>query len=144
MTEATSQYVALLEQRVALLRALGQRFVDCRKDFVAMDLDAVYAQIAAQEELCGKIQSIDSALMSLRNTGAGQLDTDSAGQFRAVLRDLSEAQAEVAKLNQVHAAYLRRCGRTITLFSNFFRSHSLTYAPPLRPGPTAAAMIGSR
>jgi hypothetical protein len=148
-----SKYVELLEQRVSLLRELARQFVDSRKALLAMDLDRIYGDIAVAEDLCRRIRAIDSAIVSLRKTradhlGPGTPNTRSAGlsgapafagRLRAVLAAMTDTQREVHQLNQIHAAYLRRCGRTIDLFANFFRSHSLIYAIPQGSRSAAAA-----
>jgi hypothetical protein len=134
------KYLALLEQRLGLLRALAQQLAGCRKEFVAMDLDGMYLRIGEQEELCRQIESVHPAIDSLQRTCAGQLglarldavrlagDVAGAGRLRGVMRELGEAQAEVNRLNQIHAAYLRRSRRTVDMLMNFFGKYALTYA----------------
>jgi hypothetical protein len=136
------KYLALLEQRLSLLRALAQQLVGCRKEFVAMDLDGMYGRIGEQEELCRQIQSLHPAINSLQRTCARHLDIawlDAARQpegaawaerLRGVMRELGEAQAEVGRLNQIHAAFLRRSRRTITMLMNFLGNYAVTYGPP--------------
>ena len=61
---------------MSLLRMLAQQLVDCRKEFVAMDLDGMYGRIAEQEDLCRQIQSLHPAIDSLQRTCARQLDQE--------------------------------------------------------------------
>jgi len=127
-----------------MLRALACELVECRKDFVALDTAAMFARISAQEDLCRRIRSADSSLASRLAAAKGPgpaIDSVSAERLRDALAEMKRAQAELAQLNRIHAAYLRRCGRTVRLFSNLFRSLSLTYAPG-RNGEFAVA--GSR
>jgi hypothetical protein len=107
-----------------------------------MDLDGMYGCIAEQEDLCRQIQSLHPAIDSLQRTCAKQLDLDRldaarspedvawAERLRAVMRELGKEQAEVNRLNQIHAAYLRRSRRTVNVLMNFLGSYTLTYAPP--------------
>jgi hypothetical protein len=137
------KYLALLEQRLALLRALAQQLAGCRKEFVAMDLDGMYGRISEQEELCRQIQSLHPAIESLQRTCARHLDLTRlqaarqpedaawAERLRGVMRELGEAQAEVGRLNQIHAAFLRRSRRTITMLMNFLGNYAVTYGPPV-------------
>ena len=132
MNERIAPFIELIERRTSLLRALALQLVDGRKDFLALDSDGVFARISAQEELCRQIRAVDSALARLASAaGAGDSakDSASANELRAALAAMKEAQAELAQLNRIHAAYLRRCNRTVRLFANFFRGLSLTYAP---------------
>jgi hypothetical protein len=137
------KYLALLEQRLSLLRALAQQLVGCRKEFVAMDLDGMYSRIGEQEELCRQIQLLHPAIESLQRTCARHLDVarlDAARQpedaawaerLRGVMRELGEAQAEVGRLNQIHAAFLRRSRRTITMLMNLLGNYAVSYGPPV-------------
>jgi hypothetical protein len=149
VTLEIEKYLALLEQRLCLLRALAQQLVGCRQQFMAMDIDGMYGRIAEQEDLCRQIQSLDPAIDSLQRTCAQQLDWGRleaasqpedapwAGRLRGVLREMGEAQAEVRRLNQIHAAYLRRSHRTVDMLANFYGNYALTYARPEGPVPQA-------
>jgi hypothetical protein len=154
MSLETEKYLNLLEQRLKLLRALAQQLVGCRKEFVAMDLDGMYGRIAEQEDLCRQIQSLHPAIDSLQRTCAKQLDlgrldaasnpedAEWAVRLRAVLRDLGQTQAEVNRLNQIHAAYLRRSRRTVSVLMNFLGSYTLIYPHPAESTAPAAPITG--
>jgi hypothetical protein len=131
MSAEIEKYLNLLEQHLSLLRALARQFTDCRKEFIALDLDGMYCRIAEQEQLCRQIQSLHPAIDLLQRTCAQQRDLrrlDAARQLeeaawaerlRNVMQELGETQAEVRRLNQVHAAYLRRSRRTVDMMMNF-------------------------
>jgi hypothetical protein len=144
-------YLALLERRLSLLRLLAQEFVDCSKEFVALDLDGMYRRISEQEELCRQIQRLHPAIQALQQTCAAHLglENGSAGanpenaewaeRLSRVMQELAKAQAEVGRLNQIHAAYLRRSRKTIDVFMNFIGNYAMTYSLPaenIRPAPT--------
>lgn len=107
-----------------------------------MDLDGMHGRITEQEDLCRQIQLLDPAIDSLQRTCAQQLGLarpDAAGslegnawadRLRGVMHELGKAQAEVGRLNQIHAAYLRRSRRTVNMLMNLFGNYALTYAPP--------------
>jgi hypothetical protein len=147
------KYLGLLERRLWLLRALAEQLVGCRKEFVAMDLDGMYGRIGKQEDLCRQMQSLDPSIESLRGTCARQLDlaqpdttrqlgnADWAERLRGLMGKMAEAQGELARLNQIHAAFLRRSRLTVTMFMNFLENYTLTYTRPVeptRPGPCIA------
>ncbi len=148
MNAETEKYLALLEKRLMLLRALSRQLLDCRKEFVAMDLDGMYSRMTEQEELCRQIQSLHPAIDSLQRKCAAHLglerreftvndqDGEWPGRLSGVLQELKEAQTEVGRLSQIHAAYLRRSGRTIQVLLNFVGNYAITYA---RPEPTMSA-----
>jgi hypothetical protein len=144
-------YLGLLERRLSLLRLLAQEFVDCRKEFVALDLDGMYRRISEQEELCRQIQRLQPAIHALQQTCATHLGLESRGaagnaenaeraeRLGRVMRDLGKAQAEVGRLSQIHAAYLRRSRKTISVLMNYIGNYAMTYSCPadnLRPAPT--------
>ena len=133
MNEQTPAYIDAIEQRTSMLRALARELVECRKDFVALDTDAMFGRISTQEELCREIRAIDLALATrlacAAKAGTPATDSASTERLRAAVAEMQRAQAELAQFNRIHAAYLRRCGRTARLSSNFFRSLALTYTP---------------
>jgi len=144
-------YLGLLERRLSLLRLLAQEFVDCRKEFVALDLDGMYRRISEQEELCRQIQRLHPAIQALQQTCATHLGLESRGaagdaenaeraeRLGRVMQDLGKAQEEVGRLNQVHAAYLHRSRKTIDIFMNYIGNYAMTYSRPgdnIQPAPT--------
>jgi hypothetical protein len=144
-------YLALLERRLSLLRLLAQEFVACRKEFVALDLDGIYRRISEQEELCRQIQRLHPAIHALQQAcalhlglgshgAAGELENSEwADRLSRVLQELGKAQAEVGRLNQIHAAYLRRSRRTVSVLMNFVGRYAMTYSRPaenILPAPT--------
>jgi len=144
-------YLELLERRLSLLRLLAQEFVDCRKEFVALDLEGMYRRISEQEELCRQIQRLHPAIRALQRTCAAQLGLDKHGaavrpedaawadRLSRVMRELGEAQVEVGRLNQIHAAYLRRSRKTIDVLMNYIGRYTMMYARPGEPGSSAPA-----
>jgi len=135
-------YLNLLEQRLALLQFLAQALVESRKEFVALDLDGMYLRISEQEEICRQIQRLQPAIQSLQKTCAAHFgvedchpagnaeSADWAHRLTDVMKKLSATEAEVGRLNQVHAAYLRRSRGTIDVLMNFIGGYAMTYARP--------------
>jgi hypothetical protein len=135
-----------------LLRALAKQFVDCRKEFVSMDLDGMHRRIAEQEELCRQIQLLNPASDVLRQTCASQPGIGWKGvprlqkastcelPLRGLMSELRQAQEEVGRLNRIHAAYLRRSGRTIQVLMNFVGNYALSYGRPAEPGRRASQL----
>ena len=146
MKTEVENYVLLLESRLSLLQMLAQQFVDCRKDFISMDLDGMYSRISEQEDLCRKIQRLDPEINLLHQTCMKQLGLEPADEsnapenaawadrLRQVMQGLGQAQTEIGRLNQIHAAYLRRSRRTIDVLMNSLGVGAVTYAPGLGSG----------
>lgn len=145
MISEIETYLELLERRLSLLRLLAREFVDCRKEFMAFDLDGMYRRISEQEELCRQIQRLHPAIQALQQTCATRLGLDGRGaegkpenaewaeRLERMMNELGTAQAEVGRLNQIHAAYLRRSRRTVEVLMNFIGSYAMTYARPIEP-----------
>jgi hypothetical protein len=141
MSVEIGKNLEFLEQRLSLLRALAQELKGCRKDFIAMDLEGMYRQIAKQEDLCRQIQSLRPEADSIGRTSVLQLDPALSGaainsdeiagveRLRAVMRELGKTQAEVGSLNQIHAAFLRRSCKTTQMLINLLGNYAFTYAP---------------
>jgi hypothetical protein len=153
MNSEIETYLELLERRLSLLRLLAREFVDCRKEFMAFDLDGMYRRISEQEELCRQIQRLHPAIQSLQQTCATQLGLQDRGiegqpenvkcaeRLGNLMNELETAQAEVGRLNQVHAAYLRRSRRTVEVLMNFVGSYAMTYARPVEVVPPAMSAL---
>lgn len=151
MNHDLETFLGLLERRLSLLRLLAQEFVECRKEFVALDLDGMYRRISEQEELCREIQRLQPSIHALQQTCAVQLrlrtqgangnteNAERAARLGSVMQELEEAQAEVGRLNQVHAAYLRRSRRTIHVLMNFIGIYAMTYSRPAENVPAVPA-----
>jgi len=153
MTLKIETYLALLELRLSLLRLLAQEYVDCRKEFVALDLDGMYRRIAEQEELCRQIQRLTPGIRALQQTCAAQLgllnpagagkpeSAEWAWRLSSVMQELGKTQAEVGRLNQIHAAYLRRSRKTIDVLMNYIGRYAMMYARPGEPAAAASSAL---
>jgi hypothetical protein len=145
MSAEIDQYLSLLDRRLILLRELAEQLVACRKEFVSMNLEGMYGSIAHQEDICRKIQSLQPGMTQLQQTCARQLqlkkldeprtleESARARRLREVMSDLRNTQDEVSRLNRIHAAYLRRCGRTVNMLMNYLANYAFTYARPVGP-----------
>ena len=145
MSSDIETFLGLLEKRLSLLRLLAQEFVDCRKDFMAFDLDGMYRRISEQEELCRQIQRLNPGIQALQRACAMQLGienhypggkNENAGlgeRLTRVMHELGKAQDEVGRLNQIHAGYLRRSRKTISVLMNFIGRYAMMYARPAEP-----------
>jgi hypothetical protein len=139
-------YLKLLEQRLSLLQLLAQELVESRKEFIALDLDGMYRRISEQEELCRQIQRLHPAIYALQKTCAAHFELENsdtasnaenverAMRLASVMQDLGKAQSEVGRLNQIHAAYLRRSRRTINVLMNFIGGYAMNYSRPVGTG----------
>lgn len=142
MSLETEKYVALLQQNIFLLKALAQQLVDCRKEFIALNLDGMYRYTADQGNLCRKIRLLHSETNSLRRICAIQLDLahpdadhnpeeiSAAQRILCASRELLKVKSEVLHLNQTHSAFLRRSGRTFKMISNLLENFAPAYAAP--------------
>jgi hypothetical protein len=153
MSADIQTYMELLEKHLALLRLLAREFVDGRKEFMALDIDGIYRRISEQEELCRGILRLQQAIRTLEQKCASELalgrraeellpqERESAGRLARTLVEIGNAQEEVRRLNQVHAAYLRRSRRTANVLLNFISSYAMMYPRPAEPAPAAPAVM---
>ena len=153
MSAEIQTYLELLERHLDLLRLLAREFVDARREFMVLDVDGIYHRIAEQEELCRQIQRLQPAIRGLQQKCAVELKLEvaavalkaeareGAGRVARVLLEIQNAQAELRRLSQIHAAYLRRSRRTVHVLLNFIGSYALTYTRPAQPTPAEAAAV---
>jgi hypothetical protein len=134
MTVEPESYIAWIEQAVVVTRTLGCQMKSCRQEFMAMRLDGMYHCISEQEQSCRQLQELYAVADSMRNPfaappGPGRAESGPVftDRCRSLLTELTEARAEVACLNHVQAAYLRRCGRTVNILMNALGLSGPTY-----------------
>jgi hypothetical protein len=135
MNSQVDAHFRLVERQLSLFRLLARQLVDCRAEFVGMDLDGIYKRVAEQEELCRRIEALCPSGMALSQ---GEESTDDRKKLPLLIRELSDAQAEVHRLNQVQAAYLRRSRKTVDILIRALESTSGIYGPPPEGKPPVA------
>lgn len=160
MQQDMEQFFGLLERRIATLRLVAEGLRDSREAFAELKLDAIHQHIAQQESFLRDIHTLDAQLDSLGKKlaanaglepgGAGlpgledRLEPADAQRLRLLLSSLSTIQADVRRLNQVHAMLLRRSRRTVDILMNVVGNHTGTYQPPApRPALTVPVAAGS-
>jgi hypothetical protein len=134
MTDETTKYLNLLEERISLLNSLSEALAAARSAMVSFDMDALESQIAAQGNLCGKIQTLDEQAETLQFQCAAHLrlrQVDPCGDWDPKLQDalqrLHEAQAAVKHQNTAHQSLLIRSKRTVTALLNSLHTFEGTY-----------------
>jgi hypothetical protein len=130
-----------MERLLFLLRALAERFAASRQEFVAMNLDGIYQCVAEQEDLCRQIQALQTANSTLDMGVAGNEGPEGIERLRTVMRELRDVHAELGRLSQTHAAFLRRSGRTMEMLLNSVANYALTYTRPA-PSLTVSSQVG--
>ena len=153
MSAEIQTYLELIERHLALLRLLAQEFVEGRKEFTALDVDGMYRRISEQEELCRQIQRLQPAILAIQQkcaTGLGlggaaaalqSENRESTERVARILMEIGKARTELGRLNQIHAAYLRRSRRTANVLLNFIGTYAMTYARPMDSAPPAEAAL---
>jgi hypothetical protein len=141
--------LGLLERRLTLLDSLSKTLAESRNQFISMDLEAIGARIAEQEQICAQIRSLDAEITSAQvrcaeragvrpcrdaiawlDLGDGDGDGGQNEQIRLTLRRVAEAQTKLKRLNDAHQAMLRRSRRTVNVLLNLFNSYAPTYGAP--------------
>ena len=108
------------KEQAARVRALSQQLSLAITAIERNDLGQLQGSVAAQESLCCELTSV--------NWPSSPLATESA-----LLADLHAAQVELAQMNRVYAAVLKRAQRSAALMTALYRSFGEGYtegAPP--------------
>jgi len=119
------------KEQVARLRALSQQLGLAITAIERNDLGQLQGSIAAQESLCCELTDVKRP--------SSPLATDSA-----LLTDLRAAQVELAQMNRVYAAVLKRAQRSAALLTALYRSFGEGYAkdaPPPVEKPTLSCEV---
>jgi hypothetical protein len=143
MQQEMEEFFGLLERRLATLRLVAEGLRDSREAFAELKLDAIHQHIAQQESFVRDIQTLDTQIEALAQKLAAQAGLDlrspaledrlapaDAQRLRLLLASLSSIQADVRRLNKVHAELLRRSRRTVDILMNVVGNPTGTYQPP--------------
>ncbi len=155
------QVTEAIETQVGLLRELASDLAACRTAYAAMDLEAIYAHVAAQTSLCERLREAEAARAAawqsargvLRLTPSGSPDTRYgsgelktwianvdpilAERLRRALTEMALAEGQVRHLHRAHAVMLEGSRRTIDMLANALAMFSPMYAAPRNLPPNA-------
>jgi hypothetical protein len=149
MTDPSGKLVQTLERKLTVLKELHAELSSCRDAFVQMNLDSIYAHVAAQSMICEKLKAIEAdqnsewrALHPAASrepadpTGADlrnwleSLDPILAYRMSRTLTSLAIVEADVRHMNHAHSVLLQGTCRTLKIMSNAFTGMAPTYLPP--------------
>jgi predicted nuclease with TOPRIM domain len=146
MNNEIQRYLALLDQRIALLETLAKSLVDARQDVVGLDVSGLEARIAEQERLCKQVGTLDGQLTGFAKQGLGTLPSEGAQHWQGKMENvgirerlaeirakMQAAQNRVKELNATHQLLLQRCRRTAGALLNMYAKFEVTYAKPAAP-----------
>lgn len=130
----------LLEGRARKLRSLAGHILAEQDAFVRWDADGVEEHHAAQEECCREIDEIDRAIGSFPRTPGGS-DALPSGR---ILEELESLRQQVLRITAVHAEFLKRSRRSLSVLANVVQGALGTYEPPKTQFPVEPAREGGR
>lgn len=155
MPREIAQLTQTIQAELSLLRELAGDLIACRKSFVGMDLEAIYAHVAKQSALCEKLQLISRervAAWQAQFPGHTQpssepdlvawlesLDPEIGRRMRELLTQLALAEGEVRNLNHIHTLFLNGSRRTLNVLANALTAFSPTYSQPTASKTLASA-----
>lgn len=120
------QQLEQLFQIRALLREMASAISAIEKN----DLRQLESHVAAQEAVCNSVVSAQKLLSPGPASLVPASDLDSGTQLLAELR---QAHVELAQLNRVYAAVLKRAERMVGLVASIYRAHGQGYDRNLSP-----------
>jgi hypothetical protein len=141
VSNETTRYLELLEQRLDLLGSLASALTAARSDIVSLDINGLESRIADQQRLCTEICSLDRQLDRVQRQcathfappqgqGIPSASHPDSSRLRETLDRLSRVQATVKRLNAQHQALLRRSRRTVSALLNSYHTFAMTYSNP--------------
>jgi hypothetical protein len=152
MDQLLTQYLALFERRLTVMRQLAVELERGQRSVVQFDGELLAQQSAQQLALCEELHAMETELGRLYRqisdenkhsaAAADSSPLNLAGERGASLREeLVRVQRQVQHLGRVHAALLRRARRSLTALTNVLAIQAPTYSPP-RPDVLAAGNEG--
>ncbi len=136
----------LLERRLALMRELAGSLEQVQTAVIRSDLGGIEGHTARQRELCEALRQLENEALrclpgdaiirgSRKQKIWVELPEDSVSRplqmrWKRLSQEMTEVEAQVAQLNQVYGALLRRAQLTVRIFMRVLASSANTYAPP--------------
>jgi hypothetical protein len=99
-------------QHLDRLRSLGEHIASAMVALERNDLKQFAASLTSQQALCDEISQTAFAPRSIP---------------AELSRKISEARAELARLNRIYSALLQRSHRTVMLITGLYRGYSMGY-----------------
>jgi hypothetical protein len=137
------------------MRELANSLEQVQPAVVRSDLRGIEGHTARQRELCQTLRQLESEAQALplrnriadrsRNQKIWARPDDAVcpqvrQRWKTLAQELTQVETQVAQLNRVYAALLRRVQRTLQIFVRVLESSANTYVPPK----CAAAIAPSR
>jgi len=107
-------------EHLARLRVLSQQLTTAISAIERNDLAQLQSSVAAQESLCCELTGVQWPLLP------GAMES-------ALLDEIRATQMELAQLNRVYAAVLKRAQRSAALMTALYRSFGQGYAKDAPP-----------
>ena len=117
---------AWLDQKVELLRQLANSLQAAQDAVVRDDLAELRGQTSRQQLLCGQIRQLAGEPM----VKFGPENWETEKRRRELQDKLARTELEVARLNRVYGALLRRASRTVNIFCRVLAACGATYEVP--------------
>ena len=146
MKREVQRYFELLERRLSALRSLAITLQESRAAFTELNLEAIHRHNAQQQNLCTEIRFLDQELVEMKEKVVDEVglaagpsdfrpDPEVRQRSRFLLGRLLAIQADVRRLNRVHAELVRRSRRSVNVLINLVATCRGAY-PPSPPSPT--------
>jgi hypothetical protein len=149
MDELLTEYLALFERRLTVMRQLAVELERSQGSIVRLDGEMLAQNSAQQLALCSELHAMETELGRLYRQISGENQHTPgardgsplclAGERGAALhKEWARVLLQVRHLGRVHAALLRRARRSLTALGNVLAVQAPTYLPP-RPEVPAGA-----
>ena len=108
------------ERRLHLLHEVAESLKQAQTAVVKSELPELIRQTERQRGLCRQLSSLPRAKEC----------TVAVNCWSELLEQTRQAELELAQLNRVYGALLRRARRTVDVFCRLMSDSGMTYAPP--------------
>lgn len=124
--ESIAPETAWLDQRVEFLQQLADSLKAAQGAVVRNDLAKLRGQTSRQQLLCEQLRR----LAEVASVESAEANHETEKRKTDLQEDLAQTELEVARLNRVYGALLRRASRTVNIFCRVLAASSPTYAVP--------------
>jgi hypothetical protein len=126
------QFLALLEQRLALMRELANSLREAQLALGCADIGTFESRTSEQINLCRQLRDVEQKLQAAHDHCSCLVpiisDTSSHHRTGVIGEETRKVQDRLRALNRVHAALLRRSAHSLQILSNLLDTAAVAYS----------------
>lgn len=132
VTFSSTEYLCLLEERLAGFEALADSLVQCRAAFISSSFESIMQWVEKQSLHCKEIKRAEQALARYQSSNeklGSLLSASEMEKAHELLRPTVEIKNAVQQLNRIYDGLIRKASQNNAVLRNLYAT-AFVYADP--------------